>query len=206
MCFYSYERYFLLWYGNVLINFWWLQIGKAPREQNVNSVLEIWQQILSIHLQWIASNMSKVRLISVWYFHRNALLADLVRCLLKFLRANNSRHFAKSSFDGRGSPGQILINDEERDAFCIATSNAHVLLIALRWPYSITSQKKRNYAKACIVARISTLTPLCLGTKQVPPVHLLRVFFAESRMSCGLNDIFISRQGKKACTSNTRKK
>jgi len=150
--------------------------------------------------------MSKICLIFVRYFLRYTLLANLVRCLLKFLRANNSRHFAKFSFDRRGSPGQILINDEERDAFCIATSYAHVLLIALRWPYSITSRKKRNYAKACIVARISTLTLPCLGTKQVPSVRLLRILFAESRMSCGLNDIFIPRQGKKTCISNTHRK
>lgn len=37
-------------------------------------------------------------------------------------------------------------------------------------------------------------------------MRLLRVLFAEFRMSCGLNDIFIPRQEKKTCTSNTRRK
>jgi len=69
---------------------------------------------------------------------------------------------------------------------------------------TVRRRKKRNYAKAYIVARISTLTPFCLGTKQVPPVRLLRVLFAESRMSCGLNDIFIPRQEKKTCTSTQK--
>jgi len=145
-------------------------------------------------------------LISVRHFHRYTLLANLVRLKsVKVLASEQQQALCKILFRRTRAPrGQILINDEERDAFCIATSYAHVLLIALRWPYSITSRKKRNYAKACIVARISTL---CLGSEAgAYRVRLLRVLFTESRMSCGLNDIFIPWQGKKACTSNTRRK
>jgi len=43
---------------------------------------------------------------------------DLIKSLLKFSRESKqkmyNRQLAKSSFDERGSPGQILINDEER--------------------------------------------------------------------------------------------